>query len=192
MKYLFFWSIIFAFSTPLKSSAQAPAVPADTIPLNQAAPDFSLKDISGKTVTLSLLKGKVVVLDFWATWCVPCHENFPAMQKVVNHYKADKNIVFLFIDTGERSDDYVSLAKADMERNHYNFHVIFDEKGTDGKQKKYRNIYGMWGIPTEFIIDAKGILHYKLVGYNSNLTNQQRADELIKQIELVKTSSKGY
>jgi len=104
--------VAIAFLIPLTSSAAKKLKLADSVALNAAAPDFRLKDMSGKDVTLSSLKGKVVVLDFWATWCVPCHENFPAVQKVVDHYKNDQNVVFLFIDTREKSADYVQLAKA--------------------------------------------------------------------------------
>ncbi|WCT13392.1 TlpA family protein disulfide reductase [Mucilaginibacter jinjuensis] len=190
MKYFLFTALVLAFSIPLKSSGQATiAMPTDTISLGQAAPDFTLKDINGKNVSLATFKGKVVILDFWATWCVPCHENFPAMKKAVDHYKSDKDVVFLFIDTRERSTDYVRLAKEDMAKNKYDFQVLFDEAGKEGKQDKYYKIFGMWGIPTEFILDRNGIIRYKLVGYDSDLTNDQRADGVIKQVELVKTLS---
>ncbi|WCT13267.1 TlpA family protein disulfide reductase [Mucilaginibacter jinjuensis] len=188
MKYLFFYGFVLASKILFRRSAHAPVMPADTIPFNQAAPDFSLKDFNGKTVFLSSFKGKVVILYFWATWCGPCHENFLVMQKAVTHYKSDKKVVFLFIDTKERSEEYVRLAKEDMAKLQYNFQVLFNEKGADGKQNKYSKIFGISGIPTEFILDSKGIIKHRSDGYDPELNNDQRAEELIKQIELVKTS----
>lgn len=189
MKLFIFVPFIIAGMLPLTSSAAKSVKLADSITLNAAAPDFRLKDISGKEVTLSALKGKVVILDFWATWCVPCHENFPAVQKVVDHYKNDQNVVFLFIDTREKSPDYVQLAKADMEKNHYNFHVLFDEPGADGKQNKYYSTLGMAGIPTRFIIDANGVIRDKEVGYDDRYTEEQKVAEAIKVIDGIKGSA---
>jgi thiol-disulfide isomerase/thioredoxin len=70
--------------------------------ISQPAPAFSLVDLEGNKVSLAELKGKVVILDFWATWCAPCKKSFPAMQKALDKYKADPNVRFLFIDTWER------------------------------------------------------------------------------------------
>jgi len=181
--------VAIAFLIPLTSSAAKKLKLADSVALNAAAPDFRLKDMSGKDVTLSSLKGKVVVLDFWATWCVPCHENFPAVQKVVDHYKNDQNVVFLFIDTREKSADYVQLAKADMEKNRYDFHVLFDELGPEGKQNKYYSTLGMAGIPTRFIIDANGIIRDKSVGYDDRYTDAQKVAAAIKVIDDIKASA---
>lgn len=190
MKPLIFAALLAAFVLPLTSKAINKTRLTDTVAINSAAPDFRLKDISGKEVSLSSLKGKVVVLDFWASWCVPCHENFPAVQKVVNHYQGDQNVVFLFIDTREKSTDYVQLAKADMAKNHYNFHVLFDEYGADGKQNKYYSTLGMAGIPTRFIIDANGIIQNKEVGYDDRYTDEQKVAAAIKLIDEVKASAK--
>ena len=189
MKLFIFLPFIIAGMLPLTSSAAKNVKLADSVALNAAAPDFRLKDISGKDVTLSSLKGKVVILDFWATWCVPCHENFPAVQQVVDHYKDDQNVVFLFIDTREKSADYVQLARADMAKNRYNFHVLFDEAGADGKQNKYYSTLGMAGIPTRFIIDANGVIRDKEVGYDDRYTDEQKVAAAIKLIDGIKGSA---
>lgn len=170
-------------SLPVKTFAQSAA---DSVAIGQPAPEFRLKDISGKEVSLSSLKGKVVVLDFWATWCVPCHENFPATKKIVDHYRKDDQVVFLFIDTREKSADYVKLAQADMKKNHYDFHVLFDETGPDGKQNKYYSVLGMAGIPTQFLIDRNGIIRFKFVGFDPGSSDEEKAAAAIKLIDSLK------
>lgn len=187
MKTFLFAALIAAFTLPVKSFAGS-RLSADSVAIGQAAPEFQLKDISGKAVSLSSLKGKVVVLDFWATWCVPCHENFPATKQLVDHYKNDPNVVFLFIDTREKSPDYVKLAKADMEKHHYDFHVLFDEDSGDGKQNKYYSLLGMAGIPTQFMIDKNGVIRYKFVGYDNRLSDAQKIATAVRLIDGLKSA----
>jgi thiol-disulfide isomerase/thioredoxin len=105
--------------------------------IEKPAPAFDLISLSGKHVKLSDLKGKTVVLDFWATWCVYCKKGFPAMQKVMAKYSGNKNVVFLFIDTqeqvplGAREKQISTYLKA----NKYNFTVLLDkEREKIGKQ----------------------------------------------------------
>jgi thiol-disulfide isomerase/thioredoxin len=68
--------------------------------INETAPAFALLDLDGKNINVEDLKGKVVVVDFWATWCGPCIASFPGMQKMVNKYKEDPNVKFVFITHG--------------------------------------------------------------------------------------------
>jgi len=160
----------------------------DSIPvLNRPAPEFHLKDMEGKVVSLSDFKGKVVVLDFWATWCVPCQQSFPAMEKALNHFEGEKKVVFLFIDTRETSPDFKKLVKAQMKKSRHSFPVVFDETGPGGLQNKQYLIYDMPGIPTKFIIDAKGIIRYQLIGFNPNQSDEENAAELISLVERTKT-----
>ncbi|MDJ1492329.1 TlpA disulfide reductase family protein [Cytophagaceae bacterium DM2B3-1] len=161
--------------------------PLDSV-MNVPAPQFSLKDMSGKVVSLIDYKGKVVVLDFWATWCVPCRNSFPAMQMTMNMYQNDKNVVFLFIDTREKSPNYQSLISQFLSDNHYDFYVLLDEKGADGVQNKVYKTYQIPGIPTKFVIDGKGIIRFKNIGFDMNKTNEQVVEELAGQIEIAKTA----
>lgn len=113
--------------------------------------NFSLKNLEGKVVNLSDLKGKVVVLDFWATWCGPCKASFPAMQELVTKYK-DKNVEFLFVNTWERGKENETTEKVTTFINDkkYSFNVVFDYD--DAITAKYK----IEGIPTKILIDKKG------------------------------------
>jgi thiol-disulfide isomerase/thioredoxin len=142
------------------------------------APAFTMKDLSGKTVSLSDYRGKVVVIDFWATWCVPCRESFPAINRVLDKYKGDTSVVFLFVDTRERVSDPIGFIHQFLSENHYPFRVILDPPG----EPNYK-AFGMAGIPTQFIIDGQGLVRYKLEGYDPRLTDEQAADALSRLIE---------
>nr|WP_315149904.1 TlpA disulfide reductase family protein [uncultured Flavobacterium sp.] len=113
--------------------------------------NFSLKNLEGKVINLSDLKGKVVVLDFWATWCGPCKASFPAMQELVTKYK-DKNVEFLFVNTWERGKENETTEKVTTFINDkkYSFNVVFDYD--DSITAKYK----IEGIPTKVVIDKQG------------------------------------
>ena len=117
------------------------------------AKNFTLKNLHGETVSLASLKNKIVVLDFWATWCGPCRASFPATQAIINKYKDDNEVVFfLFIDTWERKD-FKTLKKeaaAFIAKNKYSFQVLPDDKNTVVAD------YKVEGIPASFIINKKG------------------------------------
>jgi thiol-disulfide isomerase/thioredoxin len=115
--------------------------------------DFALTDIEGKKVQLSDFKGKVVVLDFWATWCGPCRASFPYMQKMVQKYKG-KPVAFLFINTGENTtpDETVQIASKFITEKKYDFNVLFDF------EKEVSEKYQIKGIPTKIIIGKDGNL----------------------------------
>ncbi|RYZ28901.1 MAG: TlpA family protein disulfide reductase, partial [Chitinophagaceae bacterium] len=95
--------------------------------INIPAPQFALKDMSGKEVSLSSLKGKVVVVDFWATWCGPCIASFPGMQTALNKFKNNPDVAFLFIDTWENDSNRVQKVTDFIAKNKYDFHVLYDD-----------------------------------------------------------------
>jgi len=118
------------------------------------APDICLEDLQGKKWELKHLKGKVVFLNFWATWCGPCKEEMPSMEELCKQFK-DKNFVFLTI-----SVDYAGIkpVKEYIEKNRYTFPVLIDPKG------KTLDLFEVRGIPTTFLIDQKGGLIGKAIG----------------------------
>lgn len=144
--------------------------------IDQPSIDFELKSIDGSIVKLSDLKGKVVVLDFWATWCGPCLSSFPTLQKVYDKYKENPNVKILTLNTWERvkPEDREQHVKNFMEKNKYTFPVLFD---TDVVSK-----YEVEGIPTKFIIDQNGRVRFKDVGFGGA---QEMEDKMNLQFEML-------
>ncbi len=145
---------------------------------NPPAPDFTLTDLNGNTVTLSKLKGKVVVLDFWATWCGPCVRSFPAMQQAVNKYKNDPDVVFLFINTWERGGNVEEKVRQFIQRGNFDVQVLLDS------ENKVVRKYGVEGIPTKFVVDKQGGISKKSVGFSGS--NDALIAELSEWIEQAK------
>ncbi len=121
------------------------------------APNFTLKDLNGKSVSLASLKGKVILIDFWASWCPPCKMELPHIQSIYNDL-APKGLVVLAINTSDKKD---AMAKF-LQQTGYSMPTLFDEPGIGG------SLYGVTGIPTVFILDKRGKVAKTWVGFEDN------------------------
>jgi cytochrome c biogenesis protein CcmG/thiol:disulfide interchange protein DsbE len=124
----------------------------------EVAPDFAAHDLNGKTVRLSELKGSPVVLDFWATWCVPCQQVMPILEEIHRQY-ADRGLVVLSLDTGETLDR-VRAFRDNPQSPKVTFPVLYVPGGGEGIARAY----GVSLIPRTLFIDAEGVVRADLTG----------------------------
>lgn len=123
------------------------------------------------------MKGKITVLDFWATWCGPCIASFPVMQQAVNSHKANNNIQFLFVNTFENGDQQ-KLLQDFIHENPYIFQYVTDKPDASGKWQAEK-LFGISSIPTKFIIDKTGTVRYKITGFNGD------EDKTLEELEIM-------
>ncbi|MCR8668923.1 redoxin domain-containing protein [Aestuariibaculum sp. M13] len=152
------------------------------IMINEPSPNFTLKDINGKDVTNEDLKGKTLVVDFWATWCGPCKASFPGMKAAANKYKNDEDVMFLFVHTFEKDKDPLTLAKNYLSENNYDFDLYMDYRNAETRTNQAASAFGVTGIPTKVVIDPKGNLRFKVVGFKGGIDGM--VAELSAMIEM--------
>jgi DsbE subfamily thiol:disulfide oxidoreductase len=112
---------------------------------NAATPDFFLPDHAGKKTTLKDFRGKVVLLNFWASWCIPCREEMPAMERLYQQYK-NKGFAIVAVDVKDNRKDALAFLK----ELKISYPIMVDADGEVGL------LYGAWGLPTTYLIGPKG------------------------------------
>jgi thiol-disulfide isomerase/thioredoxin len=142
---------------------------------NDKAPDYMFISIDGDTIRSSDNTSKVVVLDFWATWCGPCIKQFPAMEDLYSKYKGDDKIMFMSVNSYLKGDTYEKASKF-IQDNSIEIPAVFDTNGVAA------NSFDVYSIPSIIIIDKKGITRYIHRGYDESENFQaefsKKLDEL--------------
>lgn len=131
------------------------------------AAEFTLTDLNGQTKSLSDYRGKIVLLNFWATWCKPCTTEMPAMQTTYDRLR-DKGFVVLAVN--ELEDD--EKVRAHIREYKHTFPVLMD------RENRVANLYGVYGLPVSVFIDEAGTVRSYIKG--GLLTEQKIEDELAK------------
>jgi len=146
------------------------AIAQAQIPRAKKAPAFQLKNLDGGAVSLSSFHGKVLLLDFWATWCGPCVAELPKLQELFKKYEQNPSVRVVAISTDINDKD----VKKFIDKHGYSFPVLMDKGAADD--------YGVEGIPALFVVDQAGSIRYKHEGYNPNV---DLVSMLSKEIELI-------
>lgn len=149
-----FLFLAFFLVMPRGASAAAPAggkvnykiVPnLEPMKDQSATPDFTLADPAGKKVAFKDYRGKLVLLNFWASWCVPCREEMPAMERLYDQYK-NKGFTIVAVNVKDSRKDALAFLK----ELKISYPVMLDPDGEVGL------LYGAWGLPTTYLIGPKG------------------------------------
>ena len=140
----------------------------------KSAPAFTLQDLNGKSVSLADFRGKVIILDFWATWCPPCIKEIPDFIELYKQYE-DKGFAMVGISLDQAG---ISVVKSFVQKSKINYPIMM----TDGKVDKAYG--GITSIPTTFIIDPAGNIRKKYVGYNSKAVFENDIKALLPEAEL--------
>ena len=121
-------------------------------------PNFTLTDLSGKNVSLSDYKGKVVVLNFWASWCPPCKAEMPEFNEMDREFKKSGDTVLLAINMTDGRRETKKKVETFISEQKYKMRVLLDSEG------KASNLFDIRYLPTTYVIDAEGTVTGQIVG----------------------------
>jgi peroxiredoxin len=136
------------------NNSWSPSDSVKSVAVGNLAPDFQLEDTKGNKVSLSDFRGKIVMVNFWATWCPPCIEEMPSMERL-NKTLAGDEFVMLAINTEQNGR---SIVPAFLDKTAYTFPILYDDKGVVQKR------YGVFKFPESFIIHKDGTVAEKIIG----------------------------
>ena len=157
------------------NNSQTSTVPVNTNSINsetksQKAPAFTLEDIYGKKVSLSDFKGKVVIVDFWATWCPPCRKSIPDLIELQKKYKNKFAVIGISVDMDTKSN-----VAPFVKQNKINYKVLY------ASPEVVQNYGNIDAIPTSFIIDQHGNIFTQHVGLTPKETYISEINKLLKK-----------
>lgn len=165
----FIVSILLGWSLTAYTFAEQTLTP---IPGNVLAPDFALRDTHGELHHLSDYRGKPVIVNFWATWCPPCREELPSMNRAW-HTIEEQGIAMLAINMGE-DEDTIFIFSADYPTD---FPILMDQTGEVIEQ------WPVKGLPTTFVIAPDGTIAYRAIG-----SREWDAKELLDSVRALRES----
>lgn len=137
--------------------------------VNKQAPSFTLSTLEGDVIKSSDYKGKVMVLDFWATWCVPCKKQFPLIEKLYNENKDNNNVVF-FVINPQVGGDSIEKVRKFIEKSEYDLPFVYDKESTTYKA------FNVSALPCLVIIDSEGDISLIHTGYNESENFYEKID----------------
>lgn len=162
-----------AFSITAKADWQQPELSYNLTPVKKviAAPAFSLMNMDEERLNFSDLEGKVVLLNFWATWCPPCIREMPSMERLHQQVGADDFKVIAINQMEEPDDVFAFTGQLEIDPT---FEILFD------RTSKVSQEYAVRGLPTTYLIDKKGNIRYRAVG--GRLFNHPEVVKIIQQL----------
>ena len=133
------------------------------VDIGAPAPSFQLEDLNGQKISLEQFRGKIVLLDFWATWCEPCRMTMPVVERLSREYSNDMVLLAVnLMETPEAVERYV-VEQGIQSR------VLFDKNGEVGR------IYGAESIPLQFLIDRDGVVRNVQAGFSPSMASKLRS-----------------
>jgi len=133
-------------------------------PALPSAPDFTLKTLDDEEIALSKLKGKVILLDFWATWCGPCRESIPHLVQLYRTYqKSGLEVIGMNVDRGD-----MNIVRHFVKSMDIPYPIAMTPENVERG-------YGVTGLPTTILIDKQGKIREKIVGFTSEIAKKMTA-----------------
>ena len=142
--------------TVLSLALSLPAAPASALDAGARQPEIGLSALRGGRVDLASLKGKVVIIDFWASWCAPCKEEMPVLERLYKKYKS-RGLVVVGVSVDQEADNVRSFLK----QLPVSFTIVHDA------DKKVADRFKPPRMPSSYVVDRKGIVRYVHAGYRS-------------------------
>jgi len=145
--------------------------------MNKPAPELSgITDLEGNAVTAAQMKGKIVILDFWATWCVPCMQEMPYFHKVFEKYRHHPEVMFMVVNSGANNN--INDARNWVKQNpQYKFPVYFNNDKNIGEK------VGFSVIPTIVVIDQQGKMQFRTIGFEGEILQKKLDVEIAILLE---------